>query len=156
MPAFEPAPAAPAAPAAEAVAPVAEMAAAAAIASQVAPTAPPASAPDVAPAAAYPPMAGYTPVQPMVAPKRNGGAAIVVEVIAGLFGFFGVGWLMSGFTTTGLFLLIGGIIWLVVGFLLSVVSLVAGGFGFPCMVVVDVIVAIVSAVVLNNRLKGAR
>ncbi len=89
----------------------------------------------------------------MAAPRSNGGAAIVFEVIAGLFGFFGIGWLASGFTTTGLFLLIGGIIWDVVGGLLSVATF---GAGFLCMGVVNIIVVVVSAITLNNRLNRAR
>lgn len=89
----------------------------------------------------------------MAAPRSNSGVAIVLEVIAGLFGFFGIGWLISGYTTTGLLLLVGGIIWDVVGGLLSVTTL---GFGFLCMGVVNIIVVVVSAIALNNRVNRAR
>ena len=77
----------------------------------------------------------------------------MVEAIAGLFGLFGIGWLMSGFTTIGLFLLIGGIIWDVVGSFVSVFTL---GLGFICMGIVNIIVLVTSTIVLNNRLNRLR
>lgn len=149
-PAPEPAPAA--TPAMEAAA-TAVPAAAAQPSTPLAPTAPPVSAPVYPPAAPYPPAPAYAPVPPMAAPRSNSGVAIVLEVIAGLFGFFGIGWLISGYTTTGLLLLVGGIIWDVVGGLLSVTTL---GFGFLCMGVVNIIVVVVSAIALNNRVNRAR
>jgi hypothetical protein len=139
---------------------MAEEAAPAPVAADVAPaaaevaaataTAPPNEPP--AQAATYAPAVGYAPVQPMSAPVRNNGLALVLEVVPGLFGFFGIGWLVGGFTSTGLFLLIGGIIWLVVGSFLSILTL---GAGFFCMAVINLIVVIVSTLMLNNRLKAA-
>jgi membrane-bound ClpP family serine protease len=89
----------------------------------------------------------------LAAPRPASTLPVVVEVIAGLFGLFGIGWLMSGFTSTGLFLLIGGIIWDVVGSIIGVVTL---GIGFLCLGIVNVIVLISSAVILNRRLTTGR
>lgn len=118
-----------------------------------APPAPPAGAPTYAPPPAYAPAPGYAPGAPLAAPRSVGGAAVIVEAIAGFFGLFGIGWLMSGITTTGLFLLIGGIIWDVVGFFFSITTL---GLGFLCVGAVNVVVLIVSSVLLNRRLTTGR
>jgi hypothetical protein len=89
----------------------------------------------------------------MVAPRQGGTVAIVVEAICGFFGLFGIGWLMSGVTTTGLFLLVGGIIWDVVGFFFGVLT---AGLGFFCVGAVNIVVLIISSVLLNRRLTTGR
>lgn len=114
---------------------------------------PPASAPAYAPPLAYGATPGYAPVAPLAAPRPVGIAAVVVEAIAGFFGLFGIGWLMSGITTTGLFLLIGGIIWDVVGFFFSIFT---AGFGLFCVGAVNIVVLIISSVLLNRRLTTGR
>ncbi len=88
-----------------------------------------------------------------MATRPNSTLPVVVEAIAGFFGFFGIGWLMSGFTSTGLFLLIGGIIWDVVGLFFGIVTV---GLGFACVAIVNLTVLISSAVILNRRLTTGR
>lgn len=117
-----------------------------------APVSPPVS-PPYAPAATYAPAVGAAPAQPMMAPARNNTLAIVLEIIPGLFGFFGIGWLASGYVTTGLILLIAGIMWTVIGSFFSVLTF---GFGFACMAVINIVVVIVSALTLSSRLKRGR
>jgi len=90
---------------------------------------------------------------PMIAARPTSTLPVVIEAIAGLFGFFGIGWLMSGFTTTGLFLLIGGIIWDVVGLFLGIVT---AGFGFACVGIVNIIVLVTSSIILSRRLTTGR
>lgn len=81
------------------------------------------------------------------------GLATVLEFLLGLVGFFGIGWLVSGFTTTGLFLLVAGIIWdVVAGF----VSISMNTLGFVVLGVVNVVVAIISTLVLRGRLQRGR
>jgi hypothetical protein len=85
------------------------------------------------------------------APRQDGGAAIVVEVVAGLFGFWGIGWLMRGYTLTGALLLIGG---LVFGAIMLVVSLLTFGVGFLCWGPLNLVVMVCSAIALSNRLRS--
>jgi len=100
-----------------------------------------------------------TPV--MTAPQRNNGLAIALEVIGGLFGFFGIGWLIGGVTNVGLILLISGIIGNII--MWSLVTIAGGAlaiftFGlsfilFLCPPVVNIIVMVISTIMLNGRLK---
>jgi hypothetical protein len=119
--------------------------------------APPAYTPPPPPPVTYaPPMAppapqfqGYAPVAPMMAPRREKTVPILLEVIPGLFGLFGIGWLVSGYTSTGLLLLIGGLVFDVVMGIITVFTL---GIGFLCWGPLIVVIMIVSAVMLNRRL----
>jgi hypothetical protein len=87
---------------------------------------------------------------------NNGGvsnkntAALVVEVIASLFGIYGIGWLMAGETTTGVLLLIGSFVlyWpiFIVGSILTL------GLGLFCLGPLGIAAIIINAILLNNTL----
>jgi hypothetical protein len=96
------------------------------------------------------PQQGY--YQPMVVqPQQNNNTlAIVLEVVGGLFGIFGIGWLISGETKTGLMFLIGGLIWIAVAVVLTIVTL---GIGLVCIFPIDIGILITSTLLLNNKLK---
>lgn len=120
-----------------------------------------------APAYAPPPYAGppsqarygqqpviYQPVIYQPQPARGGGA-VAVEVIAGLFGIWGVGWMMSGYTSVGVTLLLVGLL-AMPGLAIALIVLTFG-FGvvlLPCFGVADIAVIVISAVNLSNRLKS--
>ena len=89
-----------------------------------------------------PPMA---PVQ-----NQNTTLAIVLEIVCGLFGFFGIGWLVSGNTQTGILLLVGGLIWDAIAVFLAVITI---GLGFICIGPINLAILITSTIILNNRLK---
>lgn len=89
-------------------------------------------------------------VPPVVVQSDNGTLAIILEVVAGLFGLYGIGWLIAGFHDTGVKVLVGGLIWWLVAILISVFTL---GFGLVCIWPVDLIIMIVSVVNLSSRLK---
>ena len=104
---------------------------------------------------APPPMAPvpqgyYQPVPPMAPQQDNTTLAIILEVVGGIFGIFGIGWLVSGNTSTGLMFLIGGFVWLAIAIVLSVVTF---GIGLICIWPVDLAIMITSVIMLNNRLK---
>ncbi|HEX9039337.1 MAG TPA: hypothetical protein VF808_20315 [Ktedonobacterales bacterium] len=92
----------------------------------------------------------YQPLRPA---SSGSGGAVAVEVIAGIFGLWGIGWMMRGYTSTGVALLVSG---LVVNFALFFGLLFfTFGLGLPCLLVADIIVAVISAVNLSNRLKSS-
>lgn len=97
----------------------------------------------------------YQPVaQPVVVVQQNdSSSAVLVECICGFFGLYGIGWLMSGYTTTGIVLLICGLLWS--GFVLTVLVFTAG-FGGLCLGPINIALWITSALILNSKLKQRR
>jgi hypothetical protein len=111
-------------------------------------------APGYPPSGQLPPQQGYAPQQPyMAAPvvvvqqNNNKGLAIALEIIGGLFGIFGIGWLVAGKSNVGIPLLIGGIVWFLIEIVL--LFLVVGVF---CDPIISLAVMITSTVMLNNAL----
>lgn len=82
------------------------------------------------------------------APKNNN--ALVVEVIASLFGIYGIGWLMAGETTTGILLLVGSFVLYWPIFILG--TLFTLGIGLLCLIPLAIAAIIVNTILLNNRL----
>ncbi len=80
-------------------------------------------------------------------PRTNSGA-IIAEVILGLFGIYGVGWLIAKETNIGITLLICSVVWWVLAFLLIVFTI---GFGALCVVPIDIAALVTSAVLLSKR-----
>lgn len=91
----------------------------------------------------------------VVAPQQqdNSTLAIILEVVCGIFGIYGIGWLVSGNTSTGLMFLIGGFVWLAVAIVLSVLTL---GIGLICIWPIDLAIMITSVIMLSNKLKQRR
>lgn len=98
----------------------------------------------------YQPPQPIVMVPPVVVQSDNGTLAIILEVIAGLFGLYGIGWLVGGFNDTGVKILVGGLIWWIAAIFISVFTL---GIGLLCIWPVDLIIMIVSVINLSNRLK---
>ncbi|MEO7001438.1 MAG: hypothetical protein ABI068_06525 [Ktedonobacterales bacterium] len=99
-----------------------------------------------------------TPVMVAQQPP-NKGLAIALEVIGGLFGLYGIGWLVARVTSVGVILLISGIIaniimWSAVGFL-GVITIGIGFILAVCPPVVNIIVMVISTIMLNGRLNRA-
>ena len=76
--------------------------------------------------------------------------AIILEAICGLFGVMGIGWLISGRTSTGVILLVGYLVWVAVAFVLMLLTF--GLFAF-CFAPIHLAVVAVSTYLLYNRLK---
>ena len=105
---------------------------------------------------------GYYPpvVQPVVVVQQqqdNSTLAIILEVIPGLFGIFGIGWMVSGYILPGILLLIGGIIvdvclWLGAIFL-AAVTLGLGAVTFVCPGIFNLVVLITSTIILASVLR---
>lgn len=103
----------------------------------------------------YAPQPEDLPPAPVFAPpavSSNKLLAVVVEIAAGIFGFLGIGWLISGKWVTGIILLVG--YWIVlaiyVALLVFLIPFTVGlSLGGLCL---TPIVPIISGVILNNSL----
>jgi hypothetical protein len=80
-------------------------------------------------------------------PAKDRSIALILEVLPGLFGFLGFGWIYSGNTSTGIIWLIGFLIWTVVA---TIISIFTGGIGAICWLPISIALIAVSAVSLNK------
>lgn len=89
-----------------------------------------------------PPAQAYQAPEPVQTPS-NRGLAVVAEIAAGIFGFLGIGWMISGRIGLGIGLLIGYWIFIAVyAITLVALSTLTGGisfFGFCCMPIFPVL-----------------
>jgi hypothetical protein len=94
---------------------------------------------------------GYAPYPPgTAAPVRRDGTPVIVEVIGAIFGFYGIGWLMVGETTTGVLLLIAGLVWAAI---VATGTVLTAGLGACCFVPLHAVFIAISAVSLWNHIK---
>jgi hypothetical protein len=118
------------------------------------------------PSGAYaPPPPGYAPPPPgyglpyaipqpsWPVQQRPSGTPVAVEAILALFGFYGIGWLMAGNTTTGVLLLIGGLVWDIIAVLGTVFTL---GVGACIFGPIHIGLVVLSSVLLSDYLKSGR
>jgi TM2 domain-containing membrane protein YozV len=89
----------------------------------------------------------------VVQQQNDSSSAVLVECICGFFGLYGIGWLMSGYTTTGIILLAVGLFWSAI----VLVLLIFSGFLLGlCLGPINIALWITSALVLNSHLKQRR
>ena len=106
------------------------------------------------PAGYLPPPAGYYPPNwppyglMVRGPRRPEGGAVAVEAILALFGVYGVGWLMSGITTSGAVIMSLGFVW---DALVIVVSIATLGIGSLCLVPLHFLFVTLSTVMLSSQ-----
>ena len=95
-----------------------------------------------------------TTLQPvlMYAPRplKDRGVALILEILPGLFGFLGIGWIYAGNSGAGVAWLIGTIVWAVMAIIIVAAT---AGFGALCTIPVQIILLIVSAVSLSGYIK---
>jgi TM2 domain-containing membrane protein YozV len=84
-------------------------------------------------------------------PTKDRSTVTILEVIPGLFGILGIGWLYAGNTGAGLAWLIGTIVWDVIAVILATLSV---GLGCFCVLPVNVVLLLVSVMSLNNYTKA--
>ena len=75
--------------------------------------------------------------------------ALILEILPGLFGFLGFGWIYAGDNNKGIMFLIGFLAWHLV--IVLPISLITAGFGLCVTIPIDLIVIGVSAASLNNH-----
>lgn len=82
--------------------------------------------------------------------------AFILELVIGLFGYLGVGYLYLGRTSDGLIRLIGWLVYLVVSWSIIVCLsfVVVGLFLIPFNIVLQVVIPVLSALQLKRELKN--
>ena len=118
--------------------------------------------PEHAPGADQPPSAPAPAVRPPIPgldqprsqtpsygprPAKDKGVALILEILPGLFGILGLGWIYSGNTVAGAAWLIGMLVW---DFIAVMVLIFSGGLGCLCTIPINLIAVAVSAFFLNN------
>lgn len=92
------------------------------------------------------------PVQPYAPrPAKDRSIALILELLPGLFGFLGFGWIYAGNTSAGVAWLVGFLLWTICAVLIDVVS---GGLGCFCTLPVSIVVLAISATQLNKYTKN--
>jgi hypothetical protein len=101
------------------------------------------------------PVPGSEPVQPPTiefpSPKKDRNQAIILEVVPGVFGFLGIGWIYSGYTTAGIAWLVGFLIWNMIALTICFFTF---GLGCFCTLPINLIVLIASVVALNSQIQN--
>jgi TM2 domain-containing membrane protein YozV len=96
----------------------------------------------------------YSPSYPTpypVRPPKDRNIAILLEILPGLFGILGIGWIYSGKTSTGLAWLIGYLVWVVI---VVVAAIISGFMACFCTVPINLVCVGISAYNLNNYTKS--
>jgi hypothetical protein len=83
-------------------------------------------------------------------PKKDRSLAIVLEVVPGLFGLLGIGWIYSGFTSAGIAWLVGFLIWNIIALVICIFTV---GVGCLCTLPVNLVVLIASVMALNSQIQ---
>lgn len=83
---------------------------------------------------------------PVRSPKEKS-IALVLEILPGLFGFLGFGWIYAGNTSAGIIWLVGFLGWTVVA---TIISFATGGVGIFCWLPVSIAGITFSTASLNK------
>jgi len=95
-------------------------------------------------------------IQPVYAPQyaarplKDRNIALVLEILPGLFGLYGFGWIYSGNTSAGIMILIGGLVWAFIVVAAAMLTATAACF---CTVPVNIVAVALSAFFLNGYTK---
>ncbi|MCL4394171.1 MAG: zinc ribbon domain-containing protein [Chloroflexi bacterium] len=93
----------------------------------------------------------YPNPQAYVRPLKDRSIAYILEILPGLFGILGIGWLYAGNTSAGIAWLVGVLIW---DLMAIVIGLFSVGFGCFCTVPVNIVLIAVSTISLSNYVKA--
>lgn len=83
-------------------------------------------------------------------PPKDRSNAMLLEILPGIFGFLGFGWIYSGNTNTGIAWLIGYLVW---NFIATIIILVTSGCGCFLTLPVNVVLIILSTSSLKTYIK---
>ncbi len=97
-----------------------------------------------------PPQQSYSAVTSASVAAKDRTIALVLEVLPGIFGFPGIGWLYSGNIAVGLGLLLGVLVWNVIGIVIAIPTI---GISLCCTVPITWVVVGVSTYFLNEYTK---
>ena len=74
--------------------------------------------------------------------------ALILEIIPGLFGLLGIGWIYNGKTTAGVAWLVSGLIW---EFIALIIIALTAGVGCFCTIPINLVLVGISASMLNSH-----
>ncbi len=94
----------------------------------------------------YPPQGHYYPPKP----PKDRSLAIILEILPGIFGILGLGWLYSGNVGAGIGWLMGMLFWDLIA---MIVAAFTTGVGLLCTVPISILLLVLSAVSLNGYTK---
>jgi hypothetical protein len=119
------------------------------------PEAPPRPADSTPPPPPPPPPSSQRPSGPGYVSRapRDMSTALLLEILLGLIGLPGIGWLYSGNTLVGVLLLSGFLVWDLINISIAIATV---GLGCLCTVPINLVVVAVSAVLLQNYVKQLR
>lgn len=83
-------------------------------------------------------------------PPKDRSIALILEILPGLFGLLGFGWIYSDNVNTGIMWLIGVLVWDIAAVFISVLT---AGFGCICTVPINLMLVAISASSLNAYTK---
>jgi TM2 domain-containing membrane protein YozV len=83
-------------------------------------------------------------------PLKDRNTTLILEILPGLFGIYGIGWMYANRMNTGVMLLVGGLIWLVIAVIINIAT---GGFACFCTIPVNIAAVALSATQLNSYTK---
>jgi hypothetical protein len=109
-----------------------------------------AHAPQTSPAAPYAAQPNQPPYAYPPRPLKDRSIALILEILPGLFGFLGLGWIYGGNTNTGLVWLVSVLVWDFIAFFIVVLT---AGFGCFCTVPVNLTLIAISVSSLNTYTK---
>ena len=92
----------------------------------------------------------YAPYGPTPAPRPDM-SPVAIEAICAVCGIYGVGWIMTGRTATGILLLLAGLLWDVIA-----LGVASTGIGIVCTLPLHAVFITLSSATLSNRVKGWR
>jgi hypothetical protein len=94
------------------------------------------------------------PQQPSVVharPLKDSSIALILEILPGLFGFLGFGWIYAGETNTGVMWLVG---YLVVAVVCVIADVFSGGICCFVTLPVQIVIIVLSVTRLNQYIKA--
>jgi hypothetical protein len=84
-------------------------------------------------------------------PPKSRSTALLLEILPGLFGVYGIGWIYANKVGPGVALLIGGLVWdgiaIIVGALTGTISAI-------CTLPVNIIAVVTSSIMISNYTKN--
>lgn len=96
------------------------------------------------------PPGGYYPTNYPARPSKDRSIALILEILLGLFGFLGFGWIYSGNVGTGIAVLIGMLVWDAMAIIIATLTV---GFGLICTIPISIAFIVLSAMMLNTYTK---
>jgi len=83
--------------------------------------------------------------------KKDRSLAIILEIVPGLFGFLGIGWIYCGYTRAGIAWLVGFLLWNLIALVICIFTF---GVGCLCTLPVNLVVLIASVMALNSQIQN--